>query len=175
MAFSWISEKLRGGGSSGSVSSGSGSNVGHHAFQRYGAQHKAADRSSVEDAVMQEDSATKVSNHRLRTGAAGVACAQGSPPGAHGRTDGRARTLQPRKQTTTGLVDFYKHANANFAYDPHRNPRRILTKPGVGMSNNNYDNADGDYILIVNDIIGAEEGHQYRPAAATDGQRRRRP
>jgi dual specificity protein kinase YAK1 len=68
---------------------------------------------------------------------------------------------QPRRQSTVGLVDFYRHANANFSYDTHRNPRRVLTKPGVGASNNNWDNADGDYILIVNDIIGAEEGHQY--------------
>ena len=68
-----------------------------------------------------------------------------------------------------GLVDFYKHANANFAYDPQRNPRRVLTKPGVGVSNNNHDNADSDYILIVNDIIGSETGHQYGARARAWG------
>ena len=67
---------------------------------------------------------------------------------------------QITKSLTRDLVAVFKRCNPRYGYTPNLNPRRILTKPSEGVLNNSYDNADNDYILIVNDIIGTEEGHQ---------------
>ncbi|RKO87190.1 kinase-like domain-containing protein, partial [Blyttiomyces helicus] len=56
----------------------------------------------------------------------------------------------------------YVRCNPNFNYEPTRNPRRVLTKPSKPVHNDNYDNEEWDYILFVNDILGAPEGQQYQ-------------
>ncbi len=37
----------------------------------------------------------------------------------------------------------------------------MLTKPSKPTHNDGYDNEDYDYILYVNDWLGAEDGHKY--------------
>ncbi|KAL6452327.1 YAK1 Dual specificity protein kinase YAK1 [Candida maltosa Xu316] len=48
-----------------------------------------------------------------------------------------------------------------FQYSKSTNPKRVLTKPSEPKYNNGYDNEDSDYILYVNDVLGAEEGKKY--------------
>lgn len=48
-----------------------------------------------------------------------------------------------------------------FQYSRTTNPKRVLTKPLEPKYNNGYDNAESDYILYVNDILGTEEGRKY--------------
>lgn len=48
-----------------------------------------------------------------------------------------------------------------FRYLKMTNPKRVLTKPLEPRFNNGYDNEDSDYILYVNDLLGAEEGRKY--------------
>lgn len=48
-----------------------------------------------------------------------------------------------------------------FRYSKTTNPKRVLTKPSEPKYNNGYDNEDSDYILYVNDMLGAEEGRKY--------------
>ena len=67
---------------------------------------------------------------------------------------------QPLRQLTTNIVDTYRIANPAFKYESTHNPRRVLTKPSKAMHNDGYDNEDYDYILYVNDWLGAEETHK---------------
>ena len=67
---------------------------------------------------------------------------------------------QPLKQLTTNLVDTYHICNPQFKYESTHNPRRVLTKPSKPMHNDGYDNEDYDYILYVNDWLGADDGHK---------------
>lgn len=62
---------------------------------------------------------------------------------------------------TCNLVKTYAMCNPQFRYTPKFNPRRILTKPSEGISNDGYDNAQADFILYVNDSIGSIHGHMY--------------
>lgn len=48
-----------------------------------------------------------------------------------------------------------------FRYLKTTNPKRVLTKPQEPKFNNGCDNEDSDYILYVNDLLGAEEGRKY--------------
>lgn len=36
-----------------------------------------------------------------------------------------------------------------------------MTKPGIGVKNNGYDNENSDYILAVGDTIGNQEGRKF--------------
>jgi hypothetical protein len=42
----------------------------------------------------------------------------------------------------------------------------VLTKPSKPAKNEGFDNEEHDYILYVNDILGAEEGQRYYNLAA---------
>ncbi|KAI8919991.1 kinase-like domain-containing protein [Powellomyces hirtus] len=53
-------------------------------------------------------------------------------------------------------------ANPDYTYQSDHNPRRVLTKPSKPMHNHGRDNEDWDFLLFVNDIIGSQEGRQYR-------------
>jgi len=146
MAMSWLAEKLR-----------EVTGTKDHAFQRYRRRSEREDGPAATTVTFNMES-----HERVRFGRAPIA---EKAPGllTCWVRDREAPTwaAQPRHLTTVGLLDWYKRVNKSYTYDPNKNPRRILTKPGVGVSNNNYDNADGDYILVVNDIIGSEDGHQY--------------
>ena len=63
---------------------------------------------------------------------------------------------------TIHLLDTYHRCNPNYAYKPLNNPRRVLTKPSKPTNNDGHDNEDWDYILYVNDVLGAQEGQQYQ-------------
>ncbi|KAF7361665.1 Serine/threonine-protein kinase ppk15 [Mycena venus] len=69
--------------------------------------------------------------------------------------------LSPLRQLTTNLLDTYHICNPQFRYESAHNPRRVLTKPSKPAHNEGYDNEDYDYILYVNDWLGAEDGHKY--------------
>ncbi|KAF8210574.1 hypothetical protein K438DRAFT_1809926 [Mycena galopus ATCC 62051] len=69
--------------------------------------------------------------------------------------------LSPLRQLTTNLLDTYHICNPQFRYESAHNPRRVLTKPSKPVHNEGYDNDDYDYILYVNDWLGADDGHKY--------------
>ena len=58
-------------------------------------------------------------------------------------------------------METYRICNPQFHYESTHNPRRVLTKPSKPTHNDGYDNEDYDYILYVNDWLGAEDGHKY--------------
>jgi hypothetical protein len=62
------------------------------------------------------------------------------------------------KLLTTQLLNVYYTVNSTFDYHSLNNPRRVLTKSSKPAHNDGYDNEDYDYILYVNDILGAQEG-----------------
>ena len=61
---------------------------------------------------------------------------------------------------TRSLPTVYLVCNPDFQYSFDANPRRVLTKPAEGVKNDGFDNAESDYILYVNDIIGDKEGRR---------------
>ncbi|OAD73395.1 hypothetical protein PHYBLDRAFT_98520, partial [Phycomyces blakesleeanus NRRL 1555(-)] len=67
----------------------------------------------------------------------------------------------PLMSLTRDLNDTYQACNNGFQYSASHNPRRVLTKPSKPFGNEGFDNKDFDYILYVNDILGATEGHKY--------------
>ncbi|KAJ3247892.1 dual specificity protein kinase yak1, partial [Chytriomyces hyalinus] len=68
----------------------------------------------------------------------------------------------PISSFTTGLTDHYAHCNPEFNYVRDLNPKRVLTKPSKAVLNDGHDNADSDYILYVNDVLGSQEGQQFQ-------------
>eukprot|EP00026_Physarum_polycephalum_P000516 Phypoly_transcript_00517.p1 GENE.Phypoly_transcript_00517~~Phypoly_transcript_00517.p1 ORF type:complete len:1400 (-),score=390.06 Phypoly_transcript_00517:200-4399(-) len=77
------------------------------------------------------------------------------------RSTPRTRYLNFLKLLSVRLTDVYRRANPAFEYQPSYNPRRVLTHPSEGVSNQNYDNCNSDYIIYVNDIIGTAANHRY--------------
>jgi dual specificity protein kinase YAK1 len=77
------------------------------------------------------------------------------------RMDSNGVYLSPLRQLTTNIVDTYHICNPQFRYESTLNPRRVLTKPSKPAHNEGYDNEDYDYILYVNDWLGAEKGHKF--------------
>ncbi len=65
--------------------------------------------------------------------------------------------FQPLRCLTTHLAQTYNICNPQFRYESVHNPRRVLTKPSKPVHNDGYDNEDYDYILYVNDCLGAED------------------
>ena len=65
------------------------------------------------------------------------------------------------KLLTLQLLKIYFAANSDFDYHSISNPRRVLTKSSKPAHNDGYDNEDYDYILHVNDVLGAQEGQRY--------------
>ncbi|KAI9102021.1 hypothetical protein DFS34DRAFT_612498 [Phlyctochytrium arcticum] len=65
-------------------------------------------------------------------------------------------------QVTSRLLETYIHINPTFHYESNHNPRRVLTKPSKPAHNHGRDNEEWDYLLYVNDIMGSQEGRQYR-------------
>lgn len=73
----------------------------------------------------------------------------------------RSGRTRPAVLLSQHLVHTYAHANPNFKYLAALNPRRVLTKPSEPTNNEGHDNANADYILYVNDVIGSYSKHQY--------------
>ena len=69
--------------------------------------------------------------------------------------------LRPLDALTKHLPETYHLCNPQFQFQSSKNPKRVLTKPGEGKLNNGFDNAESDYILFVNDILGVEEQRRY--------------
>ncbi|EFJ45990.1 hypothetical protein VOLCADRAFT_30949, partial [Volvox carteri f. nagariensis] len=51
------------------------------------------------------------------------------------------------------LVSVYRSCNDSYRYSHNANPRRVLTKPSVGVKNDGYDNENSDLIMHVNDVL----------------------
>ncbi|XP_024516982.1 dual specificity protein kinase YAK1 homolog isoform X1 [Selaginella moellendorffii] len=54
---------------------------------------------------------------------------------------------------TKFIVETYRSCNPSFTYSDTFNPKRYLTNPSAGVSNNGLDNKNSDLILAVNGII----------------------
>ena len=55
------------------------------------------------------------------------------------------------------MPTYHRH-NSSFLYvQPLKDDKKVLTKPSEGVSNDRHDNANGDYIFSVGDIISASE------------------
>ncbi|KAJ3081806.1 dual specificity protein kinase yak1 [Rhizoclosmatium hyalinum] len=66
----------------------------------------------------------------------------------------------PSKKLTTQLPQTYAACNPSFNYAPAANPKRVLTKPSKPALNEGWDNAENDYILYVNDVLGNRDDQQ---------------
>ncbi|KZT10957.1 kinase-like protein [Laetiporus sulphureus 93-53] len=84
-----------------------------------------------------------------------------NPQPAGRRMDASGVFLSPIRLLTTHIVETYRICNPQFRYESTHNPRRVLTKPSKPIHNDGFDNEDYDYILYVNDWLGADEGHKY--------------
>ena len=60
------------------------------------------------------------------------------------------------KDITLTLPHTLKQCNPNYSYETTRNPKRVLTKPTIGVSNFGHDNQNHDLIIHVNDIFVAD-------------------
>lgn len=70
--------------------------------------------------------------------------------------------ISPVNALSVYLTESYSMCQPQkFRYLKTSNPKRVLTKPLEPKFNNGYDNVDSDYILYVNDMLGAEEGRKY--------------
>ncbi|KAF8331107.1 uncharacterized protein EI90DRAFT_3058583 [Cantharellus anzutake] len=84
------------------------------------------------------------------------------PSGRRADYSGGGVYLSPLRSLTTNLAQTYNICNPQFRYESTHNPRRVLTKPSKPVHNDGYDNEDYDYILYVNDCLGAEDsGNRY--------------
>lgn len=69
--------------------------------------------------------------------------------------------MSPLVALTSHLPSTYSVCDPSFQYSQEKNPRRVLTEPNQPVHNNGYDNANHDYILYVNDILGTDENRRY--------------
>lgn len=70
--------------------------------------------------------------------------------------------ISPSNALTVYLTESYAMCQPQkFRYSKTSNPKRVLTKPSEPKLNNGNDNEESDYILYVNDMLGAEEGRKY--------------
>lgn len=69
--------------------------------------------------------------------------------------------ISPLVALTTDICTTYTLCSSDFHYEVSKNPKRVLTKPSEGKTNDGYDNDDGDYILYVNDVLGVQENKKY--------------
>jgi dual specificity protein kinase YAK1 len=65
--------------------------------------------------------------------------------------------LQLVAKLTVYIKETYSACNPTFAYSDSFNPKRILTRPSVGVSNDGFDNANSDLILGVNTVLINQE------------------
>lgn len=66
------------------------------------------------------------------------------------------------KRATQYLLSTFLACNPFYNFQPINNPKRFITKLSEPAKNDLYDNAECDYILSVNDILGSAEGHQFQ-------------
>lgn len=63
---------------------------------------------------------------------------------------------------TKDIVETYQICNPQFSYSEELNPKRFLTSPSVGLSNDGCDNAKSDLILTVNyPLVNSETKRRY--------------
>lgn len=55
-------------------------------------------------------------------------------------------------------METYQLCNPKFVYSDQYNPKRYLTHPSVGVSNNGYDNVNHDFILYFGGTLVNEDG-----------------
>ena len=65
--------------------------------------------------------------------------------------------LQLTVRLTKEIVDTYQICDPGFEYSDSCNPKRYLTVPSVGVSNNGSDNENHDLILYVGRILANDD------------------
>ncbi len=65
-------------------------------------------------------------------------------------------SVQPLRAVTVRLLDLYRRVNPGFKFSQALSPRRTLTKPAEPASNDGWDNAEGNLILTVGDLLEAD-------------------
>ena len=65
--------------------------------------------------------------------------------------------LQLTVRLTKEIVDSYQICNPSFEYSESCNPKRYLTVPSVGVSNNGSDNENHDLILYFGRILANDD------------------
>ena len=70
--------------------------------------------------------------------------------------DGRGKSMHTLKKLTVHLPQTLKTCNSEYSYEIKTNPKRVLTKPSVPVSNKGFDNSNNDLIIYVNDIFEAD-------------------
>ncbi|KAJ7566915.1 hypothetical protein O6H91_02G124000 [Diphasiastrum complanatum] len=61
---------------------------------------------------------------------------------------------------TRHIVETFQLCNPSFTYSETFNPKRVLTHPSVGVSNNGLDNSNSDLILSVNGVLVHPDSNQ---------------
>ncbi|KAL0074711.1 kinase-like domain-containing protein [Phycomyces blakesleeanus] len=82
--------------------------------------------------------------------------------GCSGSQNKSRKRTNPLYALTRRLAETYELRNAQFQYNPRRNPKRALTRPSKPAKNDGYDNENNDYILRVGDVLGEGQEHGYR-------------
>lgn len=77
------------------------------------------------------------------------------------RASVHSQTISPLKGLTKNLITTYQLCSPDFIYQTSKNPKRVLTKLSEPKYNNGFDNANSDYILYVNDVLGTEQNRKY--------------
>lgn len=69
--------------------------------------------------------------------------------------------ISPLMALTTEICTTFTLCNTDFHYEVSNNPKRVLTKPSEGKSNNGFDNEEGNLIVYVNDVLGQQDSKKY--------------
>ncbi|CDR38934.1 CYFA0S02e08944g1_1 [Cyberlindnera fabianii] len=84
-----------------------------------------------------------------------------NPHPKYRRASMASQYISPLLSLTTDLCTTYSLCSPDFHYEVSKNPKRVLTKPSEGKSNDGLDNENDDYILYVNDVLGVQENRKY--------------
>ncbi|KAI8985048.1 kinase-like domain-containing protein [Pilobolus umbonatus] len=63
---------------------------------------------------------------------------------------------------TVNIKETYLKRNSIYVYNKNKGFMRTLTEPSKGVSNQEFDNENHDYILRANEILGDDPDYQYR-------------
>lgn len=61
--------------------------------------------------------------------------------------------MQLISKLTIGIVETYKRCNPNFKHSEELNPKKYITSPYIGVSNDGFDNTNSDLILSYNFVL----------------------
>eukprot|EP00245_Coleochaete_scutata_P010368 TRINITY_DN3616_c1_g1_i1.p1 TRINITY_DN3616_c1_g1~~TRINITY_DN3616_c1_g1_i1.p1 ORF type:complete len:1063 (+),score=171.96 TRINITY_DN3616_c1_g1_i1:66-3254(+) len=118
----------------------------------------SSEEESMADGAVEDDTALEVGCPRPSSWAPTIGTFQ---PYVQGRAlrESQAKLVS---KLTLKIKNTYRACNPNFAYSETFNPKRVLTKPSLGVANNGMDNVNSDLILGVNIVLfNSEAGCRY--------------